>query len=384
MKTERLFLLVLTLILASPLSLIAQDTNVQQRYEALLDSEEPEQLRQKGEVLIIQQHHEDALRAFDQYITLRPDDPQGDVLFLITAFESHNYIEAIEIAKRILSRNDNRSKLFHAQAYLLLSRGYYSKGLTYQHQEKRDSARIFYSMAAEAYGITPDSILDANDYLYHGISWMQQGDTAQGIQIWNSMIQQFPDSCALGYTLTKAIYSFGRYEDALASLNNFKSLCGQHFASSVSMLRGLIYRQLDQKEKAIESYNKAIKLDSTNVDVYYRLLNILAESQQYESIPAIVDRMAMVVPVEENEEILSWCYYFKGVVLFNNNQPKEAIISFERTVELKKNHSQGYLYMAICYHTLKDKKNACENYQKALQYDPDNQYAKENIGKLNC
>ncbi|MCB0710711.1 MAG: tetratricopeptide repeat protein [Ignavibacteriae bacterium] len=344
---------------------------------------EPTPWRQKGEILYLAGQYEEALNAFEGYMELRPDDPQGDFLFALAASEGQYFTEAIEPALRILGRDDDRSKRFHPEAHLLVSRGYYAKAQVYK-EEQPDSARIFYRMAAEAYQQAPDSVLSPNDFIYQGTAWMWQGDTARGVEIWNSMIDRFPDSCDLGFTLTRAMFSYGQYEYALSSLDKLESICGKNFSSSLPMLRGLALLRLDRKEEAIATYNEAIAADSSNVDAYYRLLNTMVSLKQYEEIPGIVDRMALAVTEAGNEEALSWCYYFKGIAYFNADKFQEAITGFTKATELKSDHANAYLYMAVSYHTLKKKEEACVNYRKALQYDPDNTYAKENLKKLGC
>ena len=345
---------------------------------------EPVPWRQKGEILYLARQYEEALNALEQYQILRPDDPQGDFLFALVASEGQYFTAAIEPARRILSRNDERSRRFHPEAHVLVSRGYYSKAQALKEENQIDSARLFYKLAAEAYDASPDSVLSANDFIYQGTAWMWQGDTARGIQVWNSVLDRFPDSCDLGLTLTKAMFSYGQFETTLTSLDKLEAACGDRFAATLPMLRGLTLLRLDRKEEAVAAYNKAIAADSTNVDAYYRLLNTMVALKQYEVIPAIVDRMSGVVSEEGNEEALAWCYYFKGISLFNLEKYQDAIGAFENATRLKIDHAQAYLYMAVSYHTLKKKPEACRNYQKVLQYDPDNEYAQDNLKKLGC
>ena len=344
---------------------------------------EPTPWRQRGEILYLAFKYEEALASLEQYMMLRPDDPQGDFLFALIASEGNFYGEAIAPALRILSRTDDRSLRFHPQAHILLSRGYYAKGQFYA-EEKPDSAQYFYRMAAEAYAETPDSMITSNDIIYQGTAWLWQSDTARGVAIWSSMIDRFPDSCSLSYTLIRAMVSYGQFETALNSLDKLESVCGENFNSNVPMLRGLALIQLDRTEEAIASFNEAIAVDSTNATAYYRLLNTKVALEQYSEVPAIVDRMVKVVPEEENEAVLAAAYYFKGVALFNAEKFQEAINALKEATRLKSDNTQAYLYMAVSYHTLKKKDEACINYRKVLQYDPDNSYAKENLKKLGC
>ena len=351
---------------------------------------EPVPWRQQGEILFLagsanREFYDQAIASLRKYQELRPDDPQGDYMMALTASRARYFSVAIEPAKRIIERDDERSKQFRSEAHLLVARGYYSKAQTANNDGITDSAVIYYTMSAEAYSTTPDSVLDPNDVIYHGTALMWSSDTTQGLQVWGQMIDIFPDSCHLAYTVARGMFSVKRYSEFLSTVDHIESTCGKNFASSIPILRGLAYVNLKQNEAAINAFNEAIAKDSSKLDPYYWLLNTLITLEQYEDIPSIVNGMGPHIdPEEADSEKLAWCYYFKGIALFKNDQFQDAIASFRKATELKSDHSQAYLYMAVSYHTLKDKKNACKNYQKVLQYDSDNEFAKENMKQLGC
>ena len=388
-----MFANILALILLGGLSLAAQEKGEETPfYRQVLEQlnqkivgnpNDPAAWRQKGDIHYLARQYDQAVSAYENYSIMRPDDPQGDVLFLLTAYESQQYAIAIEAALRVLNRNDEHSKKAHSLARLILARGYYSKGQSYK-DSNPDSARMLFNRAADAYAKTPDSVLDANDYIYAGDSQMWKGDTAQGVTLWNSMIDHYPDSCALGFTLIRAIFTYGRYEEVLASIDNIEPVCGANTRTDLLQLRGLTLEELERQTEAITVYNKAIKADRKNVFAYYRLLNLMASLKQYEEIPAIADRMIAAVQVAGNEQALASAYYFKGISFFNLKEYENAIDAFEKAVELKDDYVQAYLYTAVSYHSLKDKDEACRFYQKVLQLDPSNEYATTNLEKLRC
>ncbi|MCE2502855.1 MAG: tetratricopeptide repeat protein [Chlorobi bacterium] len=346
---------------------------------------EPVPWRQQGEILFLAGLYDQAIASLKQYQELRPDDSQGDYIIALTASRARYYSIAIEPAKRIIRRDDDRSKQFRSQAYRLVALGYYSKAQTAANNGDVDSARTFYSLSAETYAETPDSVLDPNDVIYHGTALMWNRDTVQGLQVWANMIELFPDSCGLAYTVARGMFGIQRYNEFLSTIDRIESICGKNFASSIPTLRGLAYFNLKQHEDAINAFNEAIANDSSNFDSYYWLLNTLITLKEYEDIPSIVDRMAQHInPDEVDSEKLAWCHYFKGIALFNADEFNDAIEDFLKAVELKSDHLQAYLYTAVSYHTLKNKQKACEFYQKVLQYDPENQYAAENAKKLGC
>lgn len=339
--------------------------------------------RRQGEIFYQAQRYEDAISSFLQYVKLRPDDPRGDIYLARLWAEVKNPANAIQYAERILQRTDEASREEAPQAKLTIARGLYLKGQLAKNEENIDSARYYYTEASKAYTKVPQAALDINDYVFQGTALMWGGDTTQGVAMWKQSITAFPDSCMSSFNLGRTLFSMKRYNDVIDFYTARGTACTDN-QSSVFLLSGLSHLAMDQGEQAVSFFNKVIESDSTNIDGYYWLMNALTALKQTENISTIFEAMIRNVPADSDSSKLAAGYYFNGTAKFNAKDFKGAIEDLEKAVEIKPDYALAYLFIAVSYHSLKDKANACQYYRKTLQYDPENKTAQGNLNKLGC
>ncbi len=349
-----------------------------------LDPKNAAAWRRQGEIFYLAQRYEEAISSFLQYIKLRPDDPRGDIYLARLWVEVKNPARAIEYAERILKRTDEASMREKAQAKLTIARGLYLKGQLAKNDELTDSARFYYTQSSQAYNAVPDSVRDLNDYVFQGTAYMWAGDTAKGIAIWKESIVHFPDSCDHSYSLGYRLYTaMKRYDDVIDFFAARPSVCSDNQAN-IYLLTGLSHLAQERGAEAVSSFNQVIASDSTNIDGYYWLMNALTALKETEGIGQIFDAMMRNIPQDADTNKLAAAYYFNGSAKFKEKDYKGAITDMEKAIEIKPDYTLAYLYIAVSYHSLKDKANACKFYRKTLQYDPENTTAKTNLNKLGC
>ena len=61
-------------------------------------------------------------------------------------------------------------------------------------------------------------------------------------------------------------------------------------------------------------------------------------------------------------------YYYRGCAKVNAQKYKEAIVDFEKAVELKPDYADAYFNLGRTYYLLHDEDKACEYYQLASRY----------------
>lgn len=348
-----------------------------------LDPKNAPAWRRQAEIFALAGKHGEAIGSYGEYVKLRPDDPRGPLALAELWAAANNPAQAMGPAREVLRNTDEASRAFAPKAQLLIARGYYLYGQLASNNGNMDSARRMYTEAARAYDVVVDSVRDANDYIYHGTAMMWMGDTARGIELWKRVADAFPDSCNLSFTIASGLFSMQRYNDAIDLLNRRMANCPEGQGNAYLVI-GTSYLAQERGDEAAAAFSKMIESDSTNIDGYYWLMNTLAATKQTGGIPAIFEAMRRNVPADSDPEKMATSYYFNGVAAFDAKEFKDAIANFEQAVELKPDYARAYLHMAVSYHTLKDKANACANYRKALQYDPGNSVAETNLKKLGC
>lgn len=157
-------------------------------------------------------------------------------------------------------------------------------------------------------------------------------DLFDAIKCYKKHLEYHPDSNAAVYN---AAYI---YKNDLFSIKKALDLLSNFIAKNkkvedyVYELRGDIYREEKEYQKAIADYTKAIELNPKNGSYY-------------------------------NE--LAWCYR-------DSNQPQKAIESFNKAEEVEPGFGYAYSNLGDLYQRLKQPENAVAAYQKALEIRPDN------------
>ena len=113
-------------------------------------------------------------------------------------------------------------------------------------------------------------------------------------------------------------------------------------------------------------------------------MNALTALKQTEGIGMVFDAMLRNIPEDSDTNKLAAAYYFNGSAKFKAKDYEGAIVDMQKAIEIKPDYTLAYLYVAVSYHSLKDKTNACKFYRKTLQYDPENSTAQTNLKKLGC
>lgn len=61
-------------------------------------------------------------------------------------------------------------------------------------------------------------------------------------------------------------------------------------------------------------------------------------------------------------------YYYRGCAKVNATKYKDAIVDFEKAIELKPDYADAYFNLGRTYYLLNDEDKACEYYQLAAKY----------------
>lgn len=349
-----------------------------------LDPKNAPSWRRQGEILYLAGEYEKAIASFRRYTQQRPDDPITDIYMMDLWTKLKNPANAIPFAERIIERTDETSKEARSRALATIAQGYYLLGQLAKNEEQLDSAMYYYTKSATAYTSVPDTSLDANDYIFQGTALMWKGDTAQGVSVWKKSITAFPDSCMTSFSVARQLFSMKRYDDVIEVFNSRQATCPDEDNATKYLLIGLSHLSESRAEEALENFNRMVAIDSSDINGYYWIMNTMAAQKQTENIPPIFEAMKRNVPDDADADKLAAAYYFYGISKFNAKEFKEALEPLEKAIEIKPDYAQAYLFIAVSYHSLKDKDNACKYYRKTLQYDPGNGTAESNLKKLGC
>ncbi len=132
---------------------------------------------------------------------------------------------------------------------------------------------------------------------------------------------------------------------------------------------GYAYFQLENDDKAIEFYDKAISKGLNDGSVhFYKGLSLRYEKRYNE---AIIEIEIAIKMEPANQEFMNE----KGVIYYNEGEIDKALEVFEQAKKLPKTYPEPYFWVAAIYHDRQDYKKALILYYEALDsMSSDNSY----------
>lgn len=196
------------------------------------------------------------------------------------------------------------------------------------------------------------------------------------------------------YALLEANYS-----DSLPIIQELMEIAlrEENITASVAYLKAqMIYSfthidtlQEDQRIKTIHQiiswYDKALSLDSKNLDIYINYIEFLIENDELELAKKPLNLLKSIPELEQG-----FYYFYNGIIHLEKDQKKEAINSFTKGIALKNDESEYkqtldrlfYINLAALHYDLKEYDLSEQYYEDLLQLDPNNAYAMNNLSYL--
>ncbi|OFX81897.1 MAG: hypothetical protein A2X12_11190 [Bacteroidetes bacterium GWE2_29_8] len=139
---------------------------------------------------------------------------------------------------------------------------------------------------------------------------------------------------------------------------------------------GLLYSSL-KNEKAISNFEKAIKLNPSEIEADYALALFHQENQKFEEAIVIYNKIIKKKPNYK------YAYYNIGYIkLVYQNAPKDAVKYFTEAITIDKNYVEAYYNRGYSYELISDYNNAEKDYKKALELKHNYEKAIEALNRL--
>ena len=132
--------------------------------------------------------------------------------------------------------------------------------------------------------------------------------------------------------------------------------------------RGVAYQSKGQVDCAIEDYTKAIQLNSDYADAYYNRGVIYSHKGEYDR--TIEDYTKAIELKPDYAET----YYNRGLAYIHKGEVNRAIEDYTKAIELKSDYADAYHDRGVIYSYKGEYDRATEDYTKAIELKPD--YAK--------
>lgn len=176
----------------------------------------------------------------------------------------------------------------------------------------------------------------------------------------STSIKDIQNALAIDSTNGSALFQKGRYYSIILMDN--KKAVGMYTLAiehvNTDSLRAKIYsalgnrfRALDNKPKAIKSYQKAVKYDSLNASTYYQLSIVHGQLKEYKVALAYINK---AIATEVNADYYSW----RGNLNFDSKHYKEARSDYNKAFGLDSLNKDALKWMLIAsekYNSMPDK-----------------------------
>ncbi len=336
---------------------------------------EPLPWREQGEILLLAEEWENALKSFERYRQLRPDDPRADTLLASAAIKGNFYQYAIDPLQRILSRNDSISARFHSRARFMLGKSYYA-------MKNYDSSRIVYSQISdEEIGRDLESAK-----LYASAIMQSGGDTVAALRLYEKLSSANPTDCELSTALGDLLYKMKQYDGVIVAFNRRLENCPNAPAALPLLYIGLAHFAKKNYSQAIESLRRSADADTTSATAVYWLMNAYAIQKQYGKAGALAADLIARRADSSNPRWVAQAWFYSGKDRFDAKKFKDAIGYFERSYEADRSYCTPLLFIAYAYQSSNDKANACKYYKLVVQCgsSEDAKSAREEMKKIGC
>ncbi len=158
----------------------------------------------------------------------------------------------------------------------------------------------------------------------------------------------------------KAREAIEALDQALATLPAREK--GSEFHGEILNYQGVFYEQMNQSEKAIDSFEQAIKISPQNPNYYNSLSSALQNIKRYDRALAAINRAIEIAPRS------SW-YINRGNIYKDLKKWDLALADYNQALVLNPNNPRAYIARTDVYEERKEWDLALADYNRAIEID---------------
>ncbi len=184
-----------------------------------------------------------------------------------------------------------------------------------------------------------------------------------------------PLSILLSLILLNSVLTFQRnkiWKDVITLWNDAISKSPEKPRPYV--VRGFVYYNLGQLDKAIDDFSKALELNPKYKDAYNNRSIAYCQLNQFDK--AIGDYTKAI----DLDPQYTAAYYNRGIAYENINQWDNALIDFTKAISLDPKYTEAYSNRGVANRNLGHLENAIADYSKAIEINPSYNSAYSNRG----
>ncbi|MGD1911776.1 MAG: trypsin-like peptidase domain-containing protein [Rivularia sp. (in: cyanobacteria)] len=213
--------------------------------------------------------------------------------------------------------------------------------------------------------------------------WLERGNQLwrlrrykEAVEAFHQAIKQEPTFVYLAY-YGKALALGGdeKYKEAVAALQKAVELKkDKNFVAAFSYL-SVIYRHLEQPEKALIEIEKAIQLQPENPNLYNEKYAVLTDLKRYKEAETAINKAIKLAPRAD-------FYNNRGTVYYDQKKWELALDDYNKAIQINPNYALAYNNRGFLYKEQKKWNLALVDYNKGIQINPKDALVYNNRGIL--
>ncbi|GHO95422.1 hypothetical protein KSF_054700 [Reticulibacter mediterranei] len=298
----------------------------------------------KGTLLIMLNRHQEALEAFEQAISLNSNKAPVFLVKGVILGKLGRLQDALEAYERAISLDPNNTNAHHNKGIVLGKLG-----------RLQDALEAF----ERAISLDPN---DADAHHNKGIVLGKLGRLQDALEAFERVISLDPNNADAYFNKGIALGKLGQHQNALEAFERAISLDPNN--ADAHHNKGIALGKLGQHQDALEAYERAISLDPNNADAYFNKGTILSELGQHQDALEAYERAISLDPNNADT------YYNKGVALDELERLQDALEAYERAISLDPNNTNAHHNKGAIFSELGRHRDALEAFERAISLDP--------------
>jgi len=261
-------------------------------------------------------------------------------------FAKGNFFQSARYYKKLISMGAQDDQIYKKAATSLINTGDYKKAIYYLNKisQNSDKSEIYYDLAYSYY--TKSQISNSKDELQQAVSYLEQA------------ITENPKN-EMAYRLIGDILE-NNFSFELAR-NWYQKAIDAQIADASEFYNLIAYTYFKENifQKAIETYEKAIKANNKNVSAYYSLGTIYIQQENFDKAEDIYKKSLVFY----SDTVTP--YFNLGFICYKKQQYQEALNYYNKALEINKDDSFVNYYIAKVYNDIGNKEKAIQFFKTA-------------------
>lgn len=245
---------------------------------------------------------------------------------------------------------------------------YYYLGALYMDQRKHREAIAILSKGYEKDPKNPQVLTTLS------VAYQATGQLDRAIDMARKVTEHFPQVAEARFNLAQMLVSKGKHAEAIEEYDQTLKI-NPKMANALYNKGTLLY-QLGKQTEAIEAFQQTIAVQPDHVHALVNMGQHTSENGQYQESLSYLERALQKDPKHSKG------LRMRGMILHMTSRLEEAEKSYILSLENSEPNAETHTLLGNVYRDLHNEGKALEHYEKALELEPDNDIAKQNIQRI--